>query len=206
MARAWLPRGFRPSSSFSRGSVLTGSPRTPLNHARYEQTRAPIREANPCAQTTVYLFLFLPFSSLFLACQFVCISRRGADVSINSATRRPSRLISIHSRHTYSMCHEIIGRYSSRSFSSTFFLPLQKLSWSRERERETNWEYRTVNERGDRKQGERSRFYNWRCSNVTGRKDRDLYGNCYWKLVQVFRYTSFHGQLWGRRISLRYSE
>lgn len=136
MARAWLPRGFRPSSSFSRGSVLTGSPRTPLNHARYEQTRAPIREANSCAQTTVYLFLFLPFSPLFLACQFVCISRRGADVSINSATRRPSRLISIHSRHTYSMCHEIIGRYSSRSFFSTFCLSKNSLDRERERERD----------------------------------------------------------------------
>ena len=57
-------------------------------------------------------FPFDPLVSLSLW-QLVCIFCRAApsaDVSINSGTRRPSRLISIHSPHTYSMCHEIIGR------------------------------------------------------------------------------------------------
>lgn len=50
-------------------------------------------------------FLFLSVS----LCVYPAVGP-GADVSINSGTRRPSRLISIHSRHTYSMCHEIIER------------------------------------------------------------------------------------------------
>lgn len=62
----------------------------------------------------VSLSLSVSLALRFLAlCRLVCVYSApgpGADVSINSGTRRPSRLISIRSRHTYSMCHEIIGR------------------------------------------------------------------------------------------------
>lgn len=72
---------------------------TAPNYAR--NANSPSLSLNPSPGS----FLFLSASS--------CVGSAaapGADVSINCGTRRPSRLISIHSRHTCSMCHEIIGR------------------------------------------------------------------------------------------------
>lgn len=82
--------------------ALTRSPGSEAVKSRGTWTNP---ECNTYTHTQTYTYTHVCVESALCSA-----ASSGADVSINSGTRRPSQLISIHSRHTYSMCHEIIGR------------------------------------------------------------------------------------------------